>query len=250
MSVLKLGRKPAIHTVRTLRSAIVMAGALDPLGPPPAASNDYTIAVKVPWPMFLNDKLGDCVAADSAHTLMLRTANASSIVIPTDDDVTRLYEAVGGYVPDDLSTDQGCNETSMCEYLEHTGFLGHKADTIGSVDPANLDHIKWAIQLFGSCRIGLNLPQSAMDQFNNGEPWSVSGDDTIIGGHDVPLVKYALDRIYCVTWGYLQPMTPEFLVKYNEESHVELFSDWVRSQGTAPSGFDLADLEEKLKALN
>lgn len=238
---LRLGRKPAKRTLRTMRSALVMARALDPLGARPAQSNDYTAAVTVPWGMFLNDSLGDCVCADTAHTLMLRTANNGSIIIPTDDDVEKLYEAVGGYVPGDASTDNGCVETDMCEYLVSTGFLGHKADAAGSVDPENLDHVGWCVQLFGSCRMGWNLPQSAMDQFQAGQPWDVvAGDDGgIIGGHDTPLIKYAGDTWYTVTWGQPQLITPAFIAKYAEESHCELFFDWAQEQGVSPSGLSL-----------
>lgn len=38
---LKLGRRPARHTQRTMRSALALARALAPLGAPPAASQDY-----------------------------------------------------------------------------------------------------------------------------------------------------------------------------------------------------------------
>lgn len=250
---MKLGRKPARHTLHTFKSALIMSRALDALGDPPAASNDYTAAVtsRASWGMMGNDQLGDCVCADTGHTLMLRTANASSsIVIPADADIINLYEAVGGYVPGDESTDNGCDETTMCAYLRTTGFLGHTADATGAIEPTNLDHIKWCIQLFGSCRLGVNLPQSAMDQFNAGLPWDVNGDSTIIGGHDVPLVKYDGNGFWCVTWGSLQLVTPAFIVKYNEESHSELFFDWVQEQGTAPSGLDLADLAAKMASID
>lgn len=248
--MLKLGRKPARHTVRTMRSALVMARALDPLGAPPTVSNDYTAAVTVPWKMLGNDSLGDCVCADSAHSLMLRTANTGNIIIPTDNDVISLYEAVGGYVPGDSSTDNGCDETSMCEYLEKTGFLGHKLDATASIDPHNLDHIRWCIQLFGSCRIGIDLTQSAMDAFNNGQVWDANDDENSLGGHDIPLVKYDKNLFYCVTWGQLQPVTSAFIVKYNEEAHAELHFDWTQNQGVSPSGFNLDDLYSKIKALN
>lgn len=246
---MKLGRKPARHTLRTMRSALIMASALDPLGTPPVVSNDYVGAVSVDWGMFLNDQLGDCVCADTAHSLMLRTANTSSIVIPTDNDVLALYEAVGSYVPGDSSTDNGCVCVDMCQYLENSGFLGHKSDATGVVDPQNLDHIRWTIQLFGACRIGLNLPQSAMDQFNSGQAWDVVGSTTDLGGHDVPLVGYDGQFFYCVTWGRLQNLTPAFLSKYSEEAHSELFFDWIQAQGNSPSGFDLSDLATKLSEL-
>jgi hypothetical protein len=42
----------------------------------------------------------------------------------------------------------------------------------------------------------------------------VRGDGAILGGHDVPLVKYdgaGGGMFYCVTWGRLQPVTPRGL---------------------------------------
>lgn len=244
---MKLGRKPATFTARALRGAARMSAHLSPLGAPPAASNDYVAAVAAQsqggWGTFLNDRIGDCVCADTAHTLMLRTANASSIVVPTDDDVLKLYEHFG-YDPGDSSTDRGVNESDMCDYLGQTGFLGHKSDANARVDQTNLDHLKWSIQLFGSCRIGIYVTQGAMDQFSSGHPWDFdpSLDLTVLGGHDVPLVRYEGDTFYCVTWGALQEVTPSFLQHYCEEAHVELFADWIRSQGTAPPGLDMAAL--------
>ena len=246
---MKFGRRPAVHNRRTFRAGLVLARALDTLGPAPAVTTDWTQAVKVPWQMFGNDSLGDCVCADTGHTLMLRTANASSIVVPTDQDVIALYEAVGGYDPSNPSTDQGCDETAMCQYLETTGFLGHKSDATGMVDPANADHVRWSCQLFGHCRLGFDVPAYAMDQFDAGKPWDIdpSGDQTIVGGHDVPAVVIDGEFVHVVTWGKLQPMTPAFFAKYVSEAHCELFLDWVKAGGLAPSGFDLDHLAADLK---
>lgn len=249
--MLRLGRKPAKFTRRMMLGALVMAPMFDALGTPPVVANDYIGAVNVPWGMMLNDQLGCCVCADTGHSLMLRTANQGGVVVPTDDDILKLYETVGHYDPSDSSTDQGCVETDMLSYLTDTGFLGHKADATAGVNSTDLDHIRWTIQLFGDCRIGFNVPQSCMDQFNAGQPWDDVGDTNMIGGHDVPLVHYDGDFFYAVTWGQLQKVTPRFLQNQNylEEAHAELFFDWVSAQGMAPSGFDLTDLASKLAAL-
>lgn len=245
------GRNPAVHTRKSMRSALLMATTLDALGPPPSASNNYTSAVKVDWGMLDNDTLGDCVCADTAHTLMLRTANASQIVVPNVLQVVALYGAVGGYVINKPETDNGCSEAAMCQYMVTTGFLGHKASAVGMVEPSDLDHVKWCIQLFGSCRIGLNLPGYAEDQFNSGLAWDVSASgQQYTDGHDVPLVDYRDGVFTCVTWGKAQTVTPAFLNKYCDEAHVELFGDWIRAQGEAPSGFDLTDLTTKMTAIS
>lgn len=234
-----------------MRSALVLARALDPLGSAPVVTTDWSAAVKVPWGMMGNDSLGDCVCADTGHTLMIRTANASTVVVPTDADIVALYEAVGGYDPTDPSTDRGCDETAMCQYLEATGFLGHRSDGTGMVDPTNFDHVKWCCQLFGHCRIGFNVPSYAMDQFGAGKSWDLDagGDQTIVGGHDVPIVHADRDLLYCVTWGKVQAMTPAFFAKFTEEAHAEVFGDWIKQGGMAPSGFNLDQLAVDLASL-
>lgn len=248
---MKFGKTAPKVTPRTWRSMSRMNAALDRLAPPPAASNDYRKAVKVPWQIFMNDSLGDCVCADSAHTRMLRTANTGNIQVPTDADVLALYKVVGGYRPGDPSTDNGCNESDMCWYLQRTGWLGDKIDEFASVNPHSADNVKWAIQLFGSVRIGFQVPAYAMAQFSARQPWDVqaSGDQTIVGGHDVPLVGYAGDMYVALTWGKEQPVTRAFFEKYCDEVHVELDYDWTRAQGVAPSGLDLDQLASSLLAV-
>jgi len=253
---MKLGKHPARHTLHSMRGALILAQHLNDLGSPPTASDDYVAAVVKSgkdWGMMGNDTLGDCVCADTGHTLMLRTANASTIVVPTDADVIALYEAVGGYNPANPdNTDNGCDESAMCDYLKATGFLGHKSDADGMIDPANLDHVKWAVQLMGHCRIGLNMPTFAMDQFDRNEPWDLNppASQDIEGGHDVPIVKYDGQYFYVVTWGKLQAMTPAFFKQFADEAHAEVFFDWIKSTGTAPPGFDLEQLVSDLQYLS
>jgi hypothetical protein len=250
----KLGRKPAVHTARTKRSKDIIARALAPLGTAPTISDDYVSAVTAAtggdWGILGNDQYGDCVPADDGHYLMLRTANTGTIVIPTEAQVLALYSAETGFNPADPNTDQGTDETSDCEFMVSTGFLGHKADATTALDPTNLNNIKWCIQLFGGIKFGVNLPQSAMDQFDAGKPWGVvEKDGGIIGGHDVLGVKYDGTFFYVVTWGRLQIVDPAWILKYVEEAHALLFADWIAQNGTAPSGLDLQALISDLSQI-
>lgn len=246
--MLKLGCRPAYHNKRTMRSALSMARALDSLGSPPDASMDWTAAVDAQthgdWGMDGNDQVGDCVIADDAHFIMLRTANTGKIAIPTTAECLEQYKVVTGWngVIGDPS-DQGTSETDDCAWLVKTGFLGHQANATGMIDPGNLDHLRWTIQLFGAVKFGVNLPQSAMDQFNAGQPWTVvKNDGGSIGGHDILGVTYSANGFNVVTWGKLQPVDPAWILKYADEAHALLFTDWINAQGTAPNGFNLANL--------
>lgn len=249
---LKFGKKPAVFNKHTQRRAIVMARHLDMLGPPPPVSNDYIKAVGMAvgdnWTMMGNDSVGDCVEASEGHMMMLRTANVGSIVVPSEQDILNLYSAETGYTPTDPNSDQGTDELSDCEYMQSTGLLGHMADAIGSLDPANTDHLKWAMNLFGAVQLGITVSQTMMDQFNNGQPWDADPTDTNwLGGHAVPIVHYDTSYYYVVTWGQIQKMTPEGLAQYCDEAHALVFADWVNQQGIAPNELSLTTLVQDLK---
>ena len=254
---LKFGRKPAVHNMQTMRSALAMARHLDPLGTPPTHSADWPAAVDAvtggDWGMFANDQVGDCTMADGCHQIMVHTANASTLLTPTAQDALDAYSALTGFDPSQTApdgsnpTDNGAAELDVCQYMQTTGICGHKSDGYGSIDPRNYNHIKWCVQLFGACRLGFTVVQSAMDQFDAGQPWDYVGDNTPVGGHDVPIVKYDASYYYVVTWGKLQPVTQRFLGHYLDEAHQELYADWIRQAGTAPNNFNLQSLLRDLK---
>jgi hypothetical protein len=255
--ILKRGRRTPVYTRRTMRLAIALHRALAALGAAPAVSSDYVSAVMAQstqgWICWLNQQLGDCVCEDSGHALMLRTANASKIVIPTTQDIMTLYEAVGGYVPGNASTDQGCDETAMCQYMVTNGLCGQKASATGPLDPTNMDHLKWSVQIFGSCRLGIIVDQQMEQQFSSGQPWTTpaAANDPNAGGHDVPIVKYDAEYAYVVTWGGLQPVAWPLVAnsQFLDEAHCDAWEDWMRAGGTAPSGFDLAGLLADLQQI-
>ena len=244
---MKFGRKPAVHNRRTMRLAIAFHRALASLGTAPTVSDDYISAVMKQspqgWICWLNNSLGDCVAEDSGHELMLHSANASTIVIPSTQDILALYEAVGGYNPSDPSTDQGCDETSMEQYMMQAGLCGQKSVATGPVDPSNMDHLRWAVQIFGACRLGIAVTDQMMNDFNAGNAWETFSGD-VEGGHDVPIVKYDAAFAYVVTWGKLQPVAWSLVANSNflQEAHLSVWPDFTNAGGTTPAGFKLADM--------
>jgi hypothetical protein len=256
----KLGRKPARHTPQSHLRGLRLARHLIDLGPAPSASPDWVSAVTKQspdgWTMAGNDQYGDCVFADCAHQEMLRTANAGTIWIPSTADVLALYSAVTGFNPSNPSTDNGADELTAIEYLTTSGWLGRKLDAHAEIDPTNHDHVGWAVCLFGACRLGVNLPASAMDQFQAGKPWDYVGGSPLDGGHDVPVVLYkdGINSILLiVSWGQLVEVTPAFMAAkyddgtpYVEEAHAELAFDWIRAVGTAPSNLNLEQLQQDL----
>jgi hypothetical protein len=258
-----LGRNPFIVTAKTRARAAILKAALDPLGPAPATSPGYSALVDKlvsgDWGMDGNDSVGDCTCADPAHRLMIWSSQgAGKIVIPTADETLALYSAITGYNPSDPSTDQGSELPTVAAYLDSTGFtVGgqvYKEDGYGMIDPANVDHWKWAITLFGCCPIGISVQQAQMDQFNAGVPWDYVPGSPIVGRHDVLLVEYNPDgSAMLVTWGKRWPATAAFMDPKNgivNECVPVVSHEFVTAAGTAPSGIDLTQMTADLQALN
>lgn len=248
---MRFGRTPARYSPRAVLGAQLTSKHLAALGAAPATTFNWTIAVGDNWQMFGNDRYGDCVEADTAHHLMVRTANAGAMVTPTTADVLQLYADVTGFDPTTDAHDFGTNESDMCDYLGRIGFLGHKSDTNARIDYTNHEFVKWACQLFGACRIGLQLPQYAMDQVQAGKAWeySIFYPHTPIGGHDVPIIYADPNWLYSVSWGKIQPMSWRFFDTFCDEAHGEVFEDWIRQTGFAPNGLDLSALIADLQTL-
>jgi hypothetical protein len=205
---------------------------------------------KVPsWPMYLNDQIGDCTEACKAHIIEAWSAYGLGTEIEvSDNQVLKWYERDGGYVPGDPSTDNGCviqdvlsnwqkDDSAVCpitEFAELKNFY-------------YAHNLKEALYLFGTVYLGINVPQSAMDQFNAGEPWTYVGDNNIIGGHAIPLQEvYAPgvnDMYTVITWGQKQRMSRSFVWNYVEEAWVMISPDWFNSSGVDTDGFNLAQLQ-------
>ena len=143
----------------------------------------------------------------------------------SDAGVLADYSAISGYVPGDESTDTGCDMHDVMAYRAKTGLVDaagnrHKIAAYLSLDPGNVDHLLLAGYMFGCVGIGIEFPDSAMEQFHDGLPWDVVPGAQIEGGHYIPGVAYRNGDIEVVTWGEVVPMTMAFLSRYCDEAWV------------------------------
>ena len=166
------------------------------------------------------------------------------IVEPTTKDTLDLYSRVTGYDPNAKPdahgknpTDKGTDMDELCDWLEKNLFMGDKQMKHVHLDPNNLAHIKWGVILCGTFKAGVRLPSNAERQFDAHTPWDVSFFSYVEGGHDIPIIGYDRDYLYCVTWGRIQPMTWRWFHKYCDIAIVTLNPEWLRKAGVAPSGF-------------
>jgi hypothetical protein len=145
--------------------------------------------------------------------------------VPTEQSVLGMYSAITGYTPSDPNSDTGAYCQDVLAYWRKTGLEGHKIVAYASLDVSNLTEIKQAIAQFGTVYVGLNFPDSAMTQFNQGKPWDVVKGARIEGGHCVIVGAYGGGKLGLVTWGAETQMTEAFWKKYVDEAWVVLDTD-------------------------
>jgi hypothetical protein len=244
---MQLGKTKPRPNYRTLLLSNYLGAELP--APPTKTYWEYKCAS---YPMMLNDQLGDCVFACGGHLVQEFTAHTGAEVTPTDAQVLAAYETVGGYVPGNPSTDNGAAITDFLAYWVNQGFAGQPNLTgWAAIDQTNIEAVKQAVFLFGALDIGVNLPNSAMDQFQAGQSWDVVADDGgIDGGHCIPIMGYGSQGFAVVTWGKIQYMTNAFFSAYCDEGYGLISPQWLDSvTQKTPSGFDLATLQADLAAL-
>lgn len=194
------------------------------------------------WPMYMNNRIGDCTCAALGHAVQAWTtyATGNTVTLP-DDAILSLYEAVSGYNPQTGANDTGAVEQDVLTYVEANGIGGHKIRAFAQVDHKNLSEMKRALELFGTLYLGFQVPQSAENQFAAGQPWTVLGGP-IVGGHAIDLQKWDSNYMYVVTWGKLQAMDEAFWLAYGDEAWVIITDDWLNANGLDPEGLNMTQL--------
>lgn len=206
------------------------------------ASADWISGVKR-WPMALNDNLGDCTAAGAAHVAQQVTWYGQDRDAPVaDTDTLAFYEAISGYRPGDPGSDVGATLQDALNRWRSAGIGGNRIAAFAQVKAADLDTIRFCIATFGAVYCGMWMPQSAMDQFDAGRPWTKVRRSANLGGHCVPVMAYGPYGFTCVTYGRAQLMDTDFFLAQIDEVWVPISAPWVRPNGASPSGLNTAAL--------
>jgi hypothetical protein len=265
----QLGKRPRRLDPRTLQfrnyripNAVVVDGgtSASSLPVPPA---EISYVVKVPsWPMLLNDQLSDCVIAAMGHMVQQWTffsSAGSAMRVMTDAEALAAYEAIGGYNPNDPSTDQGASMLDALNYWRNTGIAvagqNHQIAGYVEVDPTNLAEVREAIYLFGNLFTGLQMPISALNESDwtvpPGGVYGSAGLPGSWGGHCIPEMAESPETLTCITWGDRLKMSHNFHADYCDECYAVLSSDWLTSQpqSVSPAGFNMAALQRDIAAL-
>lgn len=218
--------------------------------PEPPASVDWQAPVDVAgWPMYLNDRIGCCTFAEIGHHIQLVTKAATGTAVKVSDDaILTGYEAVSGYRPGDPSSDVGARLADVMDYWLKIGVGGHRIIAHASIHPSNTKLIKQAIALFGGVSIGMNVPKSAEDQFNNGHPWTYVKGSRSLGGHCVLMGAYGPGMWKVITWAAEQEMDDLFYQHEVDEVRLPVTTEWFKD-GKSPTGIDMRTMGADYAAL-
>lgn len=245
MTKLKLGKKAPKFSCRTLLFGKYLTAALPEA---PASVMAYARPVAV-WPMMGNDRYGDCTCAAAGHMIQEWTANAGKEVTLTDAQILAAYGVVSG------GQDGGAAMLDVLNYWRQTGIGSDKITAYAQLESQNDSQARDAIYLFGSCYLGLALPDFVLAPGVDPRevPWVVppaglvSAPPNQNNGHCVPAIGYDSRNVYIVTWGIVKAMSWQFFDAYVEEAFAVLSGDWISKKvGTSPAGFNMAQLTKDL----
>jgi hypothetical protein len=238
-----LGKLPPKSDARTL----VFQEYLRPQLARPPARVDRESRVRR-WPMYANDRLCDCTCAAAAHMVQSWTAYAQrrEVVLPCRCVVGSYYAVTGG-------SDGGAYCLDVLKHWRAAGIAGDRIVAFVRLRDRDIVQAKLAIDLFGSCYIGLALPEFALTTRRRWDvaPGAAVGDarPNERNGHCVPAVGYDAEHVYIVTWGRLKAATWRFYATYMDEAYAVLNRDWLAKGKRAPSGFNFAALKRDLRRL-
>ena len=214
--------------------------------PTPPTSADYTGKAQSSLAnIYGNDTLGDCVVAGGYHIVGVETGNAGNQFTATSAQIIKDYSAIGGYVPGNPNTDQGCDEKTALGYWTSHGFAdGTKLLGWLAVDPTNKTEMMQALYLFENLYFGIELPDAWITPFPsaNGFTWDVAGSPDPENGHCIIGAGYNSNGVTVDTWGMLGTLTWAAIQKYCVQSaggelYVMLTPDQLaKGATTAPNG--------------
>lgn len=212
------------------------------------------------WGMLGNDTVGNCAIADGCHQTMLFCTEGKKPFNINTQVAIDTYSQATGYDPTQTDaqgnnpTDQGTDLPDFAEFRRTTGIADadgnvHKIAAYLSLDQGSVSQLRAAMFLFSAVSIGVQLPDSAQDQFQAGEVWTPVRGSSIEGGHCITgLAADSDNNIGLLTWGAFRWMTAKFYQRYNDETIILLSEEFLYG-GVSPEGFndvqlraDLADL--------
>jgi hypothetical protein len=242
-TTLRFGKQPRLSDYRTLRFADY---ASDTLPAPPASYDVIANVLKqlsksesdIPalFPMDGNDQYGDCTIAAVGHAITVYEGLVGHQHVMTAKSLEKTYFHLTG------GGDPGLQELNVLNYWQSHMVGREKIVAYTKIDPANHDHVKQAIEIFGGVYLGFQVQANAIDDFDNHVTWTPG--QLTNDGHAVYAVAYDADTVTVLTWGNTQKGTWGWWDKCVDEAYAILSPD-AEKPGFAP-GYDFEQLKQDL----
>ena len=207
--------------------------------PTPPSMIDHASKLPSNVGMMGNDTYGDCTVAAAGHMVQSWTtyAERGTLTIP-DSDILKAYFTVS-------PNDDGAYALDVLNLWRKTGIGVDKIEGFVEVDVTDLNQIKLAIQYFGSCYVGMSLPD-----INTFGPWTtVTGPPNPYNGHMINYCAYddVKKEFTAITWGEKVPVSYAWSQKYADEGYAVLNDiSLIQASGKTPENFDWATLQYDL----
>lgn len=212
-----LGKKPRAHDKRIPSLSALFELSNLPALPPEL---DQTVGMPANFGMMENDELGDCTCAAYYHARQVWTFHAASKEITEDDyHVEALYQLACGYVPGHPDTDKGGVEQEVLNFLLNIGApTGANAVTrtkilaYFEIHAGRLDDVRRTIYECGAAYVGVQLPQSVINQLD-------ARDAAVDGNDDASAFNDALQRQkdHCALMDDLHPFKANLMKEQYKE---------------------------------
>ena len=197
---------------------------------------------------------GNCVIACLGHEVGVVTGNADggTPFMFTNQQIINLYGAIGGYVPGNPATDQGCDIQTMLNYWVKNGAPSGSNKILGwiAVDPTDMNQVRVALYLFETLIFGIELPDAWVNNMPqaSGFTWDVAGAPDPSNGHCICGVGADAAGIKIATWGMTGTLTNAACQQYagsadGGELYTVITQEMIsKATQKAPNGFDFAAL--------
>lgn len=193
------------------------------INPVPAEYDFDDVHKKIPTPppTYRNPPLQNCVIAARAHqTLRFELVEQKRLINITDHDVVLEYKnQTGGDENKEIETLDSLKQWQKRGW--ETAGQNFKIQGFAEIkDRTDVEVMKRAIYAFTGIGIGFFLPDSALSQIKDNQPWEVTRDRANgQRGHYVYVPGYTKYGPVCVTWGRKQQMSWAFVEAYSDEAY-------------------------------
>jgi hypothetical protein len=171
-----------------------------------------------------NKKWGNCViVARAVQTLRLEYSEQGKTIPITTNDCLEEYWREQGLFGRCRHPDYGLVLLDSLKCWRTRGWKAagenYTIHAFASVNVRNKVEVKRGIYFLGGVQLGVQIPSSAMAQFENGMLWTITDvDSPIEGGHCVALTGYDDFGVTCVTWGEETKISWPWLSRYVDEA--------------------------------